>query len=97
MATREECEAAGVEYIERPVSAEDLAELREDKERLDWFINQPDFVRVSTNLDVDDDFCEIDGSEHTEIRCAQYIGDSCEISRGASPREAIRAAMKGGA
>ena len=37
MATPKESEAAGVEYIERPVSAEELAELRKDSERL-YFI-----------------------------------------------------------
>ena len=34
METRTECEAAGVEYIEKPVSAEELAELRKGSERL---------------------------------------------------------------
>ena len=36
MATHEECEVAGVAYIEKPVSAEELAELRRDSERLDF-------------------------------------------------------------
>ena len=34
MATREECESAGIEYIERPVSGQELVELREEIERL---------------------------------------------------------------
>lgn len=38
MATRAECDAAGVEYIEPPVSAEELAELRRDRERLNWVV-----------------------------------------------------------
>ena len=39
MAARPECESAGVEYIEKPVSAEELAELRKDSERL-WLLTE---------------------------------------------------------
>lgn len=38
MAAPKECEAAGVEYIEKPVSAEELAELRKDSERLEFVL-----------------------------------------------------------
>ena len=39
MATHEECEVAGVAYIEKPMSAEELAELRKDIERL-WMLTE---------------------------------------------------------
>ena len=38
MATRAECDAADVEYIEPPVSAEELAELRKNKEMLEFIL-----------------------------------------------------------
>lgn len=96
MATRDECTAAGAEYIERPVSAEELESLREDKVMLDFIISQDNFVMFNEAYDIDEEHTEIDGTEHFEMIAARYIGDGEEISRGATPREAIRAAMKVG-
>ena len=79
MATREECTADAVEYIERPVSAEELKLLREDKEMLE-FVFKSEFS-IS--------HCE-DGYWFSDSGIA-YARDIYP-----TPREAIRAAMKGG-
>ena len=80
MATRAECESAGVEYIERPVSAE---ELRDDKEMLDFLIKNPS-VRI-----------ESEDGDAVQLVVGNY-GAYTTWGEGATPREAIRAAMKGG-
>jgi hypothetical protein len=51
MATRAECEAAGVEYIEPPVSAEELAELRKDSERLYFILARCEVVFNGTGFE----------------------------------------------
>ena len=81
MATRAECDAVGVEYIEPPVSAEELAELRMDKERLDF-------------LEQNAGYCFTKFSDPHQSVVSRRGGD--EIGAGSAQREAIDAAMKGG-
>ena len=79
MATREECESAGIEYIERPVSAEELAGLREDSEQLAFLTQQR--------------------GEDANFIDTYASGGMVKLGNGGwfkTPREAIRAAMKGG-
>lgn len=80
MATREECTVAGVEYIERHMSAEELASLREDKELLDFMHSTVSSVYFSPS----------GGGMYVST-----LNDKI-LSTGKTPREAIRAAMKGG-
>ena len=79
MATREECESAGIEYVERPVSAEELAGLREDSEQLAFLTQQR--------------------GEDANFIDTYASGGMVKLGNGGwfkTPREAIRAAMKGG-
>jgi hypothetical protein len=48
MATRAECEAAGVEYIEPPISADELTELRKDRRLLEHLISSGKAVHTSS-------------------------------------------------
>ena len=77
MATRAECESAGVEYIERPVSAE---ELRDDQEMLDFLIKNP-----SARIESEDGYA-------VQLVVGNY-GAYTTWGEGATPREAIDAAM----
>ena len=75
---------AGVEYIEKPVSAEELAELRKDSERLDYLLNDGGAI-VGKQL-------------NGEFGVFSLRDLSTPLSVGLSPRKAIdaaRAAMKG--
>ena len=56
MAIPAECEAAGIEYIKRPVSDEELAELRKDRDRLDWIFNNSKPIIAEKN-DFDCNMC----------------------------------------
>ena len=53
MATPKE---AGIEYIKRPVSDEELAELRKDRDRLDWIFNNSKPIIAEKN-DFDCNMC----------------------------------------
>ena len=147
MATLAECDAAGVEYIEPPVSAEELEELREeierlkeaeiesdfvreklatllaeiaiavkglpnelqahdlsdlpeicrelreDKEMLEWMFSPDIFRVVTTDRTYDGTFKSFEVSEVSDLSYSYFD----TLSIGSTPREAIRAAMKGGA
>ena len=59
MATREECESAGVEYIDRPGSDQELAELRENKERIKFLFENANLAYLkATSSDSMDKFIE---------------------------------------
>lgn len=79
MATPDECEAAGVAYIEPPVSAEELVELRKDKEWLDFMSSTVSSVYFS--------------SSHGGMYLVML--NDIILGTGKTPREAIDAAMKG--
>ena len=84
MATRAECDAAGVEYIEHPVSAEELAELRKDSKRIDWLIEHSEMFYYHP--------------AKCEYCVSHYFLDTTDdkVVYAKNPREAIDAAMKGG-
>ena len=146
MATREECESAGIEYIERPVSGQELVELREeierlkeaeiesdfvreklatllaeiaiavkglpnelqahdlsdlpeicrelreDKEMLEWMFSPDIFRVVTTDRTYDGTFKSFKVREVSDLSYLYFD----TLSIGSTPREAIRAAMKGG-
>lgn len=84
MATLEEWEAAGFKrenYIEPPPSSEELAELRKDKERLDWMIKNNSYIEEHKFKT---------GNEFMVVIGVRFI------SVASNPREAIAKAMKGG-
>lgn len=99
MATRAECESAGIEYIERPVSAEELAELREDKELLEWILASPAYRSISQRhyFDKESEKYINEGFDVIEATDMSYLHVRKLAQKCATPREAIRAAMKGGA
>ena len=71
MATRAECDAAGVEYIEPPVSAEELAELRKDSERL-WLLTELEdsvFDRIMSESESLEDLREALDVELLAMKC----------------------------
>ena len=92
MATREECESACIEYIERPVSGQELVDLREDKEMLEWMFSPDIFRVVTTDRTYDGTFKSFEVSEVSDLSYSYFD----TLSIGSTPREAIRAAMKGG-
>ena len=91
MATREECAAAGVEYIERPVSAEELADLRKDRVLLEYIIGASEFYVPALEQTSAGEFSLLLLEDNGG---GVYLRDT--YFEGATPREAIRAAMKGG-
>jgi hypothetical protein len=85
MATRAESDAAGAEYIEPPVGAEELAELRKDKQRLDWM----------THIDHQGVMCKTFNNGYI---CAQLDGNDWydDGDDFETARDAIDYAMAGG-
>ena len=83
MATRAECEAAGVEYIERHVGADELVELCKDRKRIDWLIEHSDMFYYHP--------------AKCEYCVSHYFLDTTDekVVYAKNPREAIDAAMKG--
>lgn len=85
-----ECAAAGVEYIERPVSAEELAELRKDSERLNAMISMVGENQIVGIEKQDEEWLL---SKYDDADAAPtFVWKCC----GDTTREAIDAAMKGG-
>ena len=69
-----------------------LAEARNDSERLDWIILKGGDIGISNSIDRSD----MQNSVYFTLDRLYWIEGFDEIARGATPREAIDKAMKGG-